>query len=195
MPFEQQMNFPTEVTLRTTANGIQMYRMPVSSISSLYEKRESWNNRTIKKGDNPFQEMNGELYDINLEIAMQQASSLDIGIRGAVIHYDAAKKSIKCGSPSIDEQTLSQNWWSPKRINITSSNNMGEAPLSPENGKIKLRILVDRTTIEIFGNDGQIVITSCFLPEKDNKSYSLTSNGEILLVNAEVHSLKSAWAN
>lgn len=195
MPFEQQMNFPTEVTLRTTANGIQMYRMPVSGISSLYEKRESWNNRTIKKGDNPFQEMNGELYDINLEIAMQQASSLDIGIRGAVIHYDAAKKSIKCGSPSIDEQTLSQNWWSPKRINITSSNNMGEAPLSPENGKIKLRILVDRTTIEIFGNDGQIVITSCFLPEKDNKSYSLTSNGEILLVNAEVHSLKSAWAN
>ncbi|GAH02172.1 unnamed protein product, partial [marine sediment metagenome] len=30
------------------------------------------------------------------------------------------------------------------------------APLKPMDGKIKLRILVDRTTLEIFANDGQI---------------------------------------
>ena len=29
MPFEQQMNFPTELTLRTTSEGIRVFRVPV----------------------------------------------------------------------------------------------------------------------------------------------------------------------
>lgn len=192
MPFEQQMNFPTELTLRTTPEGIRMFRMPVSEISTLYNKTSSLSNTPLKAGENPFRDMNGDLYDIDLEIEPRNATSFRIGIRGAIIQYDAVRKTLSCGDPSKDPKEEA-GWWTVKRDNITPANNMGEAPLAPIDGKIKLRMLVDRTTIELFGNDGQIVMTSCFMPEEDNRCYSIASTGEINLVKADVHTLKSAW--
>lgn len=194
MPFEQQMNFPTELKLRNTSDGIRMFRMPVAEISTLYDKTNSLNNVSIKEGENLFKEMNGELYDIDLEIEPRNAISFKIGIRSALIEYDAVRKMISCGDPSKDHKE-EVGWWTIKRDNISPSNNLGEAPLTPIEGKIKLRILVDRTTIEIFGNDGQVVISSCFMPEENNRSYSLTSQGEVKLVKAEVRSLQSSWDN
>lgn len=192
MPFEQQMNFPTEVTLRTTPEGIRMFRMPVTEISALYDKTSNLSNVSIKEGEDLFKEMNGDLYDIDLEIELRKATSFRIGIRGAIIQYDVTRKTLSCGDPFKDPKEEA-GWWTVKRNNITPANNMGEAPLTPIDGKIKLRILVDRTTIEIFGNDGETVMTSCFMPEEENKSYSLTSLGDINLLKAEIHSLKSAW--
>jgi sucrose-6-phosphate hydrolase SacC (GH32 family) len=75
---------------------------------------------------------------------------------------------------------------------LAGSPNIG--PLSPVDGKIKLRILVDRTSIEIFGNDGEMVMTSAFMPEDGKLDYSLTAKSDIRFVKAEVHSLKSVWA-
>lgn len=192
MPFEQQMNFPTELTLRTTPAGIRMYRMPVAEISTLYDQTSSLGNVTLREGMNLFKEMNGDLYDIDLEIDPLRATSFSIRIRGAVIQYDATRKTLSCGDASKDIREEA-GWWTVKRDNIIPANNLGEAPLIPIDGKIKLRVLVDRTTIEIFGNDGQMVMTSCFMPAMDNRTYSFTSQGEIEVIKADVHTLKSAW--
>ena len=193
MHFEQQMNFPTEVTLRTTPQGIRAFRTPVREINKLYDKEFEWDNLNLKNGQNLFKELNGDLFDINLQIDPMKCSSFEIGARGATVHYDSAKKLISCGGPSVENNIVPDNWKSDEKSNINLSNNLGEAPLAPVGGKIKLRILVDRTTIEVYGNDGEIVITSCFMPKEEDKTYSLTSKGEISIVKAEVHSLKSAW--
>ncbi len=42
MPFNQQMSFPCELTLRKTEDGLRMYRWPVKEISNLYEKEQRW---------------------------------------------------------------------------------------------------------------------------------------------------------
>ena len=142
---------------------------------------------------NLFKDLHEDLYDINIVVEPGQSSSFEIGIRGATIHYDAVKKIISCGGPDVENPILPFNRSSDEKPGINFTNNLGEAPLAPENGRIQLRILVDRTTIEVFGNNGKIVITSCFMPEEENKSYSFTSNGEIKVVHAEAHSLRSAW--
>ena len=33
------------------------------------------------------------------------------------------------------------------------------APLTSEQGKVKLRVLVDRGSVEVFGNDGQVALS------------------------------------
>ncbi len=191
MPFEQQMNFPTELTLRSTPGGVRVFRVPVKEIKSLYDKETRWSNVRLKKGDNLFKDLDGELYDFNIEVELKKSSSFDIGIRGVFIQYDVKKKVFSCGGPVIENNIVPTEWRSEKKSNDEYFNNMGEAPLIPVKGKVKLRILVDRTTIEVYGNDGQVVVTSCFIPE-EKKSYSLTTGGNIV-VNAEVYSLKSAW--
>ena len=190
MPFEQQMTIPTEVSLRTTPEGMKVFKMPVPEIRNLYEKEHQWQNENIKD-NNIFKDLNGDLYDFEIEVDVNPSSSFEIGLRNITLYYDAGKKILSCGGkPPIEVEGA---WARRNRPNKNSTNNLGEAPLSPIDGKVKLRILLDRTSIEIFGNDGQIVITSAFIPDDDNKTYSFTSNDGVKLVNAKVYSLKSAW--
>jgi len=188
MPFEQQMNFPAELTLRTTPEGIRVFKTPVREIKNLYEKEHQWQNENIKD-NNIFKGLNGDLYDMDIEVDINRSSTFEIRLRNITLYYDAVKKLLSCGSDTVEPGS----WASRNRPNKNAANNLGEAPLTPVDGKIKLRILLDRTTVEIFGNDGQIVITSCFMPNDDNKTYSFTSKEGVTLVKAKVHSLKSAW--
>ena len=191
MPFEQQMNFPTELTLKTTSEGIRAFRMPVKEIENLYEKNTKWDKLDLHPGKNLFKDLDSDLYDFDIEVDLKKSSAFDIGIRGANIHYDAGKNIISCGGNSVENGIVPEKWKSGANSGDKHFNNLGEAPLKPVDGRISLRILIDRTTIEVFGNDGQIVITSNFMPV-DEKSYSFTADKEIN-VTAEVNSLKSAW--
>ena len=66
-------------------------------------------------------------------------------------------------------------------------------PLEPINGHVKLRLLVDRISVEVFGNDGQATMSNYFKPPKDNTSLALTAiGGRCKLALAEVHELRSA---
>ena len=179
MPFEQQMNFPTELSLKTTPAGIQAFRVPVREIKHLYDKDIKWQKTLDNHSPNPLQPLDGDLFDLKLEVDLRKSAYLDLKLRGAVIHYDALKQTISCHGSTVEDTVKSQ------------ISNLGEAPLRPANGKINLRILVDRTTIEIYGNDGQVVMSSCFMPTEE-KSYALTTQAEIYTT-AEIHSLKSAW--
>lgn len=68
------------------------------------------------------------------------------------------------------------------------------ADLSPEKGRIKLHVLVDRTSVEVFGNDGRLSMSSCFLPPSSNKLLGLfSSEGTARIVSLRVYRLKSAW--
>lgn len=177
MPYEQQMNFPTEVTLRTTPEGVKAFRIPIREISELYDKEYRWENEVVSKGTNLLRDLTADLYDMQFEIAVQPSSSFDINIRGAKIHYNSLKGVISMEGPTVDNKLA----------------DLGEAPLKIKDGKVEIRILVDRTSIELFGNDGEAVITSNFMPEEQNKNYSFTSVNDLTVVNAVVHSLKSAW--
>lgn len=177
MPYDQQMNFPTELTLRSTPEGIKAFRIPVREIASLYDKTYSWENKTISGGENLLSELKGDLYDMNFEVDMTQSSSFDINIRGAAVRYDAVAKKLSCDGPTVHH----------------AKENLGEAPLKAIDGKLRLRVLVDRTSIEVFGNEGEVVLTSNFMPDLNNLSYSLIAKDRITLSKAEVRTLKSIW--
>ena len=68
------------------------------------------------------------------------------------------------------------------------------APFPPINNTVTLEILVDRTSIEIFGNGGQTVVSNCFTPGKDNEGVVLsTQGGELKVGKLDIYKLKSAW--
>ncbi len=52
MPFDQQMNFPCELTLKKTEEGIRLFRYPISEIETLYtEESEEFNGADITAAD------------------------------------------------------------------------------------------------------------------------------------------------
>ncbi len=183
MPFSQQMTFPTEMTLRTTKSGIKAFRLPVREIANLYDKTWSWNDRSLTKGADLFKELTDELYDIDIEIDVKTSSLVEMKLRNVILSYDVAKQTLSLGG-SIT---------SPGIPAFLMAGTPNYAPLNLVDGKIKLRILLDRTSVEIFGNDGEMVMTSCYMPEQDERNYSLTANSDIHVVRGVVNSLKPAW--
>ncbi len=65
------------------------------------------------------------------------------------------------------------------------------SPTFEKNGKIDLRIFIDKSSIELFGNDGKFVQTNLVFPNEPYSSLTLqTDGGNAKVENLKVYSLK-----
>ncbi|MEN6424324.1 MAG: GH32 C-terminal domain-containing protein, partial [Phycisphaerales bacterium] len=68
------------------------------------------------------------------------------------------------------------------------------APLLPTDGVIRLELLVDRTSIEVFANDGQVYMPMAVTGPQDSQSLRiLATGGPGKVESLESHRLRSAW--
>jgi len=172
MPFENQMSFPCVLTLREDGGTLSLTRYPVREIETLRTKSHRLKDQPLAPATNPLAAVKGDLFDIDAEFALGDAKELVFTIRGQIVRYDASKRSMRV------------------------SNVDGEHALAPVGDRIKLRILVDRTTLEIFGNDGQMSLTRFFNADPDLKDIAIAAvGGTARMVKLDVHELKSAWKN
>ncbi len=170
MPFNQQMNFPCELTLHQEPEGLRLHRWPAREIMALHEKPKSWHDINLKPGDNPLHDLSGDLWDIEAEFETGGAAAFGLRVRNTEIRYDAAAQAVTCLGRT--------------------------APLKPQNNRVKLRVLADRTSLEVFGNGGQVCLTSCFLPAPQERGLAVfTEGGNVKLISLTASSLRSAWRN
>ncbi|MCC6730968.1 MAG: glycoside hydrolase family 32 protein [Chthonomonadales bacterium] len=168
MPFNQQMSFPCELTLRACPEGLRLFRMPVREIRSLRAGTREWSNRTLRPGEDLLAGTEGELFDVEAVIEPRGAAEVGFDVRGQRVRWVAADETL---------QALGRT-----------------APLPLEKGRLRLRMLVDRTSIEVFGGDGRVSLTGCFLPPQSDRQVGLTCHGaDARVVSLRVHRLRSAW--
>ncbi len=168
MPFNQQMSFPCVLTLRTASEGIRLHREPVAEIENIHDYTHVWSNVTLNPDENLLAGLTGELFDIRAEIELNDASAVGFNIRGQDVRYNVAEKQLTFLERS--------------------------GPLTPQDGKIQLQILLDRISIEAFGNAGELSMTSYFLPDLNNADIGIyAEGGPVTLVSLKVHELKSSW--
>ncbi len=168
MPFNQQMSFPTDLKLKPFPEGLRICRLPVREIETLRETECAFRNEMLEPGKNLLVGISGDLFDISAEIEIKDASGIEIKALGETIGYSAEDGKLTCLGRTAD--------------------------LSPVDGRIKLRLLVDRTSIEVFANDGKVCMTSCFLPTAERSGLSLEARGgPARVLSLRVYKLRSAW--
>jgi sucrose-6-phosphate hydrolase SacC (GH32 family) len=68
------------------------------------------------------------------------------------------------------------------------------AELTPVANRVDLRILLDRASIEVFGNQGTMSLTKCMLPNDGKRPLSISAaGGKAKLARLTLHKLKSMW--
>ena len=68
------------------------------------------------------------------------------------------------------------------------------APLRVRNGKVTLRILVDRSSVEVFADRGQRTITDQIFPDRNSQAIRVFSNGgRAQLQKITIWQLRSIW--
>jgi fructan beta-fructosidase len=170
MPFNQQMSFPCALTLRTAPEGIRLFREPVREIGGLYPEMLPARTlpETIHSEERPHTLATGDLWDIQATVAPGDAKAVVLKVNGQEVRYDAVKRTVS----ALDRS----------------------APLVPVDGRVKLRILADRTSLEVFGNDGAVSLSSCFVPDKPDLPVQIScEGGAVKVVELKVIPLRSAW--
>ena len=163
MPFNQQMSFPTTMELQTTEDGIRLFRAPAKEIEKLYSKSHRFENLNATDAAKKLSGIKAELLDVSLEF---DPADLTLNLRGLQIRYNHGANVFEFGKVRL--------------------------PAPAIDGKVKLRALVDRGSLELFSNDGAAVATSYALPSPTNKSLSMTV-GENRIHELVIHELTSSW--
>jgi hypothetical protein len=168
MPFNNNLNFPADLTLRTSPSGARLYANPVPELALLRTSTNVWPAQALISGSNVMSGTTGEAFELDASFQPGSATSITFTLRGTAVTYNRAAQTIVCNSTT--------------------------QPLAPSNGVVHLEMLVDRGIIEIFGNDGLLYMPMRVTPTAGARPVSLTATGSGAALNSLMkHNLGSAW--
>lgn len=168
MPFNQMMGLPVELTLHKTEAGPHLLVNPVKELTSLRQRTHMIKPQPLKPGENPLADVKGELLEVTAEIALGEATEIGFNLRGIPVTYDVRKQELICRDR--------------------------RAPLKPIAGKIQLRMFVDRTAVDIFGNHGELYMPMGVVVPSNNHTLEISAQGGTAQIESlTVYELQSAW--
>jgi fructan beta-fructosidase len=162
-----QMSFPVELTLRSFPEGIRLCREPVDEVNNLRMAQQTWSNLSVPSGEKALPELRAGLLDIRAQLKSDGATDFGLMIHGHALRYSTADQTLRLDSRS--------------------------APLKlPESG-LRLRILVDRSSIEVFADQGQVTLAAVTLENKNQDVALVAGGGSMRVVSLEANRLESIW--
>ena len=169
MPFNQEILFPVELTMRSTEQGCRLFVKPIREVEVLHKKKWRWSDINVVSGQNILSGVSGELFHILIDLDVSGAGKCGINVRNLPIVYDVSKRELSC----LDKV----------------------APLVPVDGRIKLELLVDRASVEIFANDGLVYMPMYKLLADEPELLELfVEEGSVMVKDIEVFELDGAWS-
>jgi fructan beta-fructosidase len=168
--FNQQMTVPCELKLRKSADRVRLVSEPVTELASLRRKEYVHSPLTLGPGTRELPGASGDLLEIDAIAEVGDKGVFSLRVRGTAVAYDATQGKLSCGDVS--------------------------APLAPVESVVRLHILLDRGSIEVFANDGCVAISRAVAA--DGKQPGLwvhvpAARPPVRLRSLKVHELASAW--
>ncbi|WP_055527952.1 glycoside hydrolase family 32 protein [Streptomyces graminilatus] len=192
-PWRGAQGVPREMALRTVDGRVRLTSKPVDSLETLREKSPATASpMTVKNTTKTLigSAARGKALDIEATFSLKDADADRFGLKvrtGAngdetVIGYDTTTQELyvdRTHSGAVDFDSTFPG--------------IQTAPLKAKNGKVKLRILVDWSSVEVFGGTGEAVITDQIFPAPASQGVQVfAENGSAKLDRAVVWHLDPA---
>ncbi|MFJ3104950.1 GH32 C-terminal domain-containing protein [Streptomyces sp. NPDC086835] len=173
-PWRSAQSIPREMALRTVDGRIRLTQQPVTSVRSLRTGQAvGARDLTVTDGSTPLAggRADGKALDLEATFSLGDAERFGLKVRTGegqetVIGYDAKTQELYVDRTKSGAVDFHHDFPGVQR-----------APLAAENGKVRLRILVDWSSVEVFGGDGQAVITDQIFPDPDSEGIQLFAEG------------------
>lgn len=177
MPFSQAMNIPRELRLKETSEGHRLTSYPVHEVNELrknvvyqYDKAKK-----IKAIPSKIVLEKGQAVDIDLQLILQKHPVADgenshifeIEILGQRLSYDLESSVLKIGT--LQAQI-------------------------PKQQILDLRIIVDRTSVEVFANGGEVALSHSFISDlSKDQVIKISDFGKSHIQQMKVYGMRSIW--
>ncbi|MDR1884469.1 MAG: GH32 C-terminal domain-containing protein [Prevotella sp.] len=168
MPFNGMMLLPTELTLRTTKEGIRLVNAPVKETEQLFTPVAKWSSLTSEDANSRLKEYyEAGCLRIKTTFRLSHTTSAGFNLFGqGIIDYD------------MNANTINGVFY--------SSQDMTSMELTAD-------IFIDRTSIEVFIDGGLYSYSMERRPRGDNKEGFHFWGNNMEVKNLEVYSVKSIW--
>ncbi|MCH5226637.1 MAG: glycoside hydrolase family 32 protein [Muribaculaceae bacterium] len=180
-------SIPREYTLQTTPEGIRLFQTPLPALTQLRGKQYNFNKSVpvgvtnlddVKKMENT--------YEIEAEFTSAEDNPFGFYLcegdnRKLVLHYEPQSGILTLDRTNVTDAVI------PKFERIAFT----KVPMI--NKKLLLNIFVDKSTVEVFVNNGAAVLTALTYPSEHQTGVSLYSLGKGNSVNLNAWQLSSIW--
>lgn len=187
------MSIPRVLSLRKTDNGYDLIQTPVKELQSLRKPQMTIggpilltnNRRSIVSASQSVGQ-----YELIAEILMKDCKKFGFEIAASsdsnqktVVAYDASEKVLY-----IDRTQSGTVNFDPKFAGVH------KAPIKLKEGKLKLRLFVDTSSVEVFANGGSTVLTDRIFPDPKSTGLKFFSEGGTAVINSiKLFPLQSIW--
>lgn len=191
-PWKGNLSVPRELALADVpGEGVRLVQRPVRELDALRGKAVETKAAVLKPGGaNPLAGLRGTSFELETEFALKDEADAEFGIKlrkgegqETVLRYDAS-----AGRLTLDRTKSGESSFEAGFAETFS------APLRPEDGRIKLRIYSDESTLEVFANDGKAVLSAILFPDETSDGLEIYSaKGSVELERAVFYPMKPIW--
>ena len=177
MPFNQQMSIPVDLSLAGSGADVSIKRWPIKELESLRARTINQEECLISP-KNPFTaDTQAKLLDVSFTATKESATTFDVVVRGHHVGFLWDKNQLLVGQSFSHKMDLGFPF-----IEL------------PDEPTISIRLIIDKTSIEIFLDGGRISASFCFLPDGYIHPLVLHAfGGNQIIKNFQLHELSSTW--
>jgi len=180
---------PRTLMLRRYSDGLLLVQRPIRELESLRREKLRITNASIAEANQKIRESGwkGEVYELEAELQPGQSGEIGFRLRKnkdveTLIGFDLVHGEVYADRTRSGEVSFSKDF-------------PGRHSASIEKGsKVKVHVFVDRSSVELFVNDGERVLSERIYPPAGSDGLELFSNGTGTIVNSlTIWHLNSIW--
>jgi fructan beta-fructosidase len=174
-PWRGAMTIPRTVALRRTADGLRLIQAPVEGVRGLRRRQQTVRARQVPPGDVGLADegIEGLALEILAEFEPGDAESFGLKVRRGHGEETVIGADCRAGEVFIDRSRSGEVKFSPHFPGRHAARRAAADRASP----ILLHVLVDATSVEVFADNGTVVLTDQIFPNPESAGVSLYSTG------------------
>lgn len=184
---------PRSIRLKRFAEGIRLVQEPVPALQKLRKKPVQVGAKTINSTQR-LAEFKPAQNTYELEAVFDATTTSAFGFnllvgegRELKLRYDPVTSTLEIDRTNCTDFTSNNTFTKAFASRMY-------APVEKENGQIRLHVLVDESSIEVFTNQGKVVMSAVTYPSPAQTGIELFSeNGSTRLLSLTAWELKSIW--
>jgi fructan beta-fructosidase len=179
---------PRELHLQQSSDGLRLVQQPIKELEQLRQSIFHTTNADVST-------INARLSELTMDIAQEILVEFDLDTArelGIKIHTNRLEETVigydvQAREMFVDRRNSGNSIFSPVFARLHC------APLRPDHNKITLRVFLDSCSVEVFGNDGQAVISDLIFPDPQNVGMEVyAAGGDVQLKVLEIWKLSDA---
>ncbi|MBA8823709.1 fructan beta-fructosidase [Saccharopolyspora lacisalsi] len=180
-PWRGAMTMPREVGLTESGTGVRLSQRPVDELRRRRGRVRRWSG-VVGRDEVP--EFSGSVLDVVAEFRLDTADSFGFDAFAGRDQHTRIGYDVRAGELFVDRTESG-------RVRVAEGFPARHAvALEPEGTTVRLRILLDRCSVEVFGGAGSAVLTDLVFPEEEgDRLRPFATGGSAHLTSLEVFDL------